>query len=321
VQEPGYAQNYNRYTYCLNNPLIFTDPTGHKCKWSYLIPVFGTVQLFAQPGFNIAENQGYSKRDWQYWAYGYASNVITGISIAASAGVAGSGIAFANTASIMTGSFTHSLGMHMLTGGQTDVSVSFGLGTYNLSSGEFRSIFNWKDLSTIEKVGYGLGALANFQDFMGLGERIDVTLASEKDLTENWHSHSLIKGDNVQIDVYPGEQPDNIMGYILPRRGENYANYLDNSYLQVKLSVNKRVIQYLSGRLNSADILADAKGFLFSKLSYQIPFNSCSTFTARALWLSGIPNFGGIHPHFLHYQMVLRNAGFRPSLYLHYLTN
>ena len=28
VQEPGNSQNFNRYSYCLNNPLKYTDPTG-----------------------------------------------------------------------------------------------------------------------------------------------------------------------------------------------------------------------------------------------------------------------------------------------------
>ncbi|MDR2010636.1 MAG: hypothetical protein LBQ22_09160 [Bacteroidales bacterium] len=28
VQDPNNAQNYNRYSYCLNNPLKYTDPTG-----------------------------------------------------------------------------------------------------------------------------------------------------------------------------------------------------------------------------------------------------------------------------------------------------
>ncbi len=28
VQLPGFAGSYNRYSYCLNNPLIYTDPDG-----------------------------------------------------------------------------------------------------------------------------------------------------------------------------------------------------------------------------------------------------------------------------------------------------
>jgi len=30
VQLPDFSQNYNRYTYCLNNPLKFTDPSGYR---------------------------------------------------------------------------------------------------------------------------------------------------------------------------------------------------------------------------------------------------------------------------------------------------
>jgi hypothetical protein len=29
VQSPGYSQSYNRYSYCLNNPLKYTDPSGY----------------------------------------------------------------------------------------------------------------------------------------------------------------------------------------------------------------------------------------------------------------------------------------------------
>lgn len=32
VQSPGYTQNYNRYSYCWNNPLKYTDPSGFAVK-------------------------------------------------------------------------------------------------------------------------------------------------------------------------------------------------------------------------------------------------------------------------------------------------
>jgi RHS repeat-associated protein len=33
VQAPGFTQSFNRYSYCLNNPLSYTDPSGEKLKW------------------------------------------------------------------------------------------------------------------------------------------------------------------------------------------------------------------------------------------------------------------------------------------------
>ncbi len=42
VQMPDFSQNFNRYSYCLNNPLIYTDPNG---EWffSLILPGVGTV--------------------------------------------------------------------------------------------------------------------------------------------------------------------------------------------------------------------------------------------------------------------------------------
>ena len=34
VQMPDYTQNFNRYSYALNNPLIYTDPSGEFLTWS-----------------------------------------------------------------------------------------------------------------------------------------------------------------------------------------------------------------------------------------------------------------------------------------------
>ena len=35
IQDPEYSQSYNRYTYCFNNPLRFTDPSGYVVRGRY----------------------------------------------------------------------------------------------------------------------------------------------------------------------------------------------------------------------------------------------------------------------------------------------
>ena len=48
VQLPGYAGSYNRYSYCLNNPLVYTDPDGE--LWWLAV---GAFLLFTDVGYDI----------------------------------------------------------------------------------------------------------------------------------------------------------------------------------------------------------------------------------------------------------------------------
>ncbi|MGC9342623.1 MAG: RHS repeat-associated core domain-containing protein, partial [Bacteroidales bacterium] len=53
VQMPGFSQSFNRYSYALNNPLIYIDPTGEKWKWPkftwfHAIPIIGQLDYFMQ---------------------------------------------------------------------------------------------------------------------------------------------------------------------------------------------------------------------------------------------------------------------------------
>ncbi len=54
VQMPDYSQNFNRYSYALNNPLVYTDPSGEFFVWdSWLM---GLVDGFFSSGSNRFDN-------------------------------------------------------------------------------------------------------------------------------------------------------------------------------------------------------------------------------------------------------------------------
>ena len=45
VQMADFTQSFNRYSYCLNNPLKYYDPTGEKWKWKWLNPFYWFDEL------------------------------------------------------------------------------------------------------------------------------------------------------------------------------------------------------------------------------------------------------------------------------------
>jgi hypothetical protein len=62
VQMPDYSQNFNRYSYCLNNPLIYTDPDG-EIVW--LIPV---AIIVTKAAINVYKNWDHiraAENGWQ----------------------------------------------------------------------------------------------------------------------------------------------------------------------------------------------------------------------------------------------------------------
>jgi len=66
VQAPTFSQSYNRYAYCLNNPLIYTDPTGEKWwKWAlgaaaFLIDPISTITAVTSSAAVTATTVGVS---------------------------------------------------------------------------------------------------------------------------------------------------------------------------------------------------------------------------------------------------------------------
>ncbi len=139
VSVPSSAMGYNRYTYALNNPISYVDPSGNE-------PITVAIIIGAAVG-----------------AYMYGGAAVGALSGYVGGTVATSGIPFANTVGIGAASFTNSVGTYFYTGGRTDISLSLGAASYNFSKGQF-GYLGKQGNSLMENIGYAAGALANLQD-------------------------------------------------------------------------------------------------------------------------------------------------------------
>lgn len=93
VQAPGYAGSFNRYSYCLNNPLVYTDPDGEFFTSLFLGPLgviidgacWGALLGGASYTVQAAFSDG-GLQNWNWSGFGKAAG-IGAISGAVTAGV------------------------------------------------------------------------------------------------------------------------------------------------------------------------------------------------------------------------------------------
>ena len=170
VQDATGTQNFNRYTYCLNNPLKYTDPDGNIIVAAIVTAAIIGGAMGAYSGGRIANNGEANPLDWNYksgktWGYMAGGAAIGAFSGAVGATLATAGGAGAATMGIAMGSFYNSTLMSTMTNGKTDVSISFGAASYNMTDNEW-GYLGKEGNSAMENVGYGLGALANMSDLV-----------------------------------------------------------------------------------------------------------------------------------------------------------
>lgn len=214
VQMPDNTQNYNRYSYCLNNPLKFTDPDGE----FFWIPFAIGAIIGGYTGYKIADAKGYDMGDWQTYGYIIGGATIGGFSGEYGAEIATSGGFMANTSALLFSSYSYSMGMAAMSGGMIQPSINFGFGSFNFGTGDFNYLFDGNN-KWYEDLGYGLGALANFSDITAGFKPGNVELRTENDPNYNSKgtgkdliSHSQLsdgKG-NVLIDWGPTETPSGL---------------------------------------------------------------------------------------------------------------
>ena len=77
VSNPANPQNFNRYSYVVNNPVLYTDPTGNRCEegdeniWGYCdLPSPDKVKSFQKAYINaIANKYGIVLAPGDHWDY------------------------------------------------------------------------------------------------------------------------------------------------------------------------------------------------------------------------------------------------------------
>jgi RHS repeat-associated protein len=88
VQAPEFSQSFNRYSYALNNPLIYTDPSG-EIVW--FVPVIIGAAIGAYSGYKIADAKGYSFKDGSMYGHILGGAVIGGLAGGVGAGISAAG--------------------------------------------------------------------------------------------------------------------------------------------------------------------------------------------------------------------------------------
>ena len=159
VQAPDFSQNYNRYSYCMNNPVMYSDPDGESILAISMI--VGAI-VCSYIGGTAANGWNYNPCSWTWDGKTWAS-----IGIGAMAGtLAGAAFAYLAPSLASTALMAHFGASGTMTSFALTGFVTLGTGGYvsGFSGGMFYSDgdINYSRLSGFQgfKVGATMGALA-----------------------------------------------------------------------------------------------------------------------------------------------------------------
>lgn len=313
IQMPENSQNFNRYSYCLNNPLKYTDPSG-EFFWAALplmmkIGIGIGTAFGTYAGYKIGEANGASGLGMVGCVLGGAA--FGGISALLGGTIAAGGGFMANTMGIMAGSHVSSVGMSVLSGGKTDYSLSFGAASYNFTQRDW-GYLGKEGNSPLENIGYTFGALANLPDVVSLikdGEQ-NIKVNSAKTTKSDKYGHSSITDENggALVSIGPDSQVEKVASWSDTWKNSIQGAKLWDTYLgkegtwSIELNnVSTKAISNYASKITRWDLL----------------LNSCVGHTTRSLWSAGVPTIYALHPHMLNFQLAVRQIGIYSSPYLY----
>lgn len=315
VQLEDFSQNFNRYSYCLNNPLKYTDPSGE----SFITALIVGAVIGTYVGGTVANNGNYDLTEWDYgaaktWRYMFWGGTVGGFSGYLGGIVSASSIPFANTTGIACSSIVNSIGTFAYTSGATPITICFGAASYDISNNQW-SWLGKKGNSIMENIGYSFGALANLPDMVSLlrggGENITINSSSTKGPDDEWWGHSSAtysEDGKSLVSIGPDCSVEKSRSLVKTWRNsikgaKNWDTYFgqDGTW---------------SIDLNNISTLA-MKEYVQGVTRWDLLLNSCVGHTTRALWCAGIPTVYAFHPHLLNLQLLVRQLGIYSTPYIY----